>query len=54
MEQDTVESEDVLDLAKILLPWLPEGAGGGGGGSCFPQGVDQFGVSYNKKLLDGW
>lgn len=49
-----MESEDVLDLAKILLPWLPEGGGGAGGSYCFPQSADQFGVLYNKKLLDGW
>lgn len=49
VEQDTQEAEDVLDLAKILLPDCERG-----GGSCFPQSVDQFGVLYNRKLLDGW
>lgn len=43
VEQDTQESEDVLDLTSILLP-----------DDTFPQGADQFGVMYNKKLLDGW
>jgi hypothetical protein len=43
VEQDTQEAEDVLDLAHILLP-----------DSSLPQGADQFGVLYNKKLLDGW
>ena len=47
VEQDTQESEDVLDMAKILLPDLECSTG-------FPTQIDQFGVLYNKKLLDGW
>jgi hypothetical protein len=43
VEQDTLDSEDISDLGAFLLP-----------GGVLSASYSQFGLAYNRKLLDGW